>query len=207
MDMRRAYVEGLEVRQVGEGRREIAGVAIRYNSVTQPVLSWPDFREQFLPGSFTESLANPVRDITANWNHDRTFQLGSMAAGTLRFTDTPDALEFRVAVFPQFDWVVDLVASGEARGASVEFMPQDMRRDMVDGNAVESVERAMLRGVGVVNAPAYLDAQVDIARAFCDSLDTERFMDEADGVPEEEDDPMDLRRQQETRLAIQELLA
>ena len=210
MDIRRAYSDGgLEVRAAADGRREITGVAIRYGSITQPVLGF-EFQERFAAGAFTRSLAKPIRDITANWNHNRTFQLGSKAAGTLSFRDSEEALYFSVRVFPQFDWVVDLVESGEARGASVEFAMPEYEREMYDGKVLETITQAELRGVAVVNAPAYEDAQVDYVKR---SIDEARQAEDEDDDEDDEEDRKgdhdkdgDERAQQETLLIIDDIL-
>ena len=211
METRRFFSDEVEVRAASDGRREIVGVALRYNSVTQPYLGL-EFRERFLPGAFTRSLKSPVRDVSCNFQHDRTLLLGSYNAGTLRFEDTPEALRFVCAVAPRMDYVVDYVADGEARGASIEFALPEVRNDVVDGKVVETVVEAELRGLAIVTAPAYTDTEVSVAKRRLDEARQAEDEDDDEEDGEDEEDrkgdhkPYDEREQQETLLIIDDIL-
>ena len=191
-NMRRAFTEGLQTRQLKDGRREISGVAMVYNSTTQPYLFMPDFSEEFAPGAFADSFAPGGRDIIADLQHDRTVLLGSMFAGSLVFDDGDDALRFTLAVAPYADYVVDLVKDGELRGVSIEFALPEIETRREGKKVVERVTKAMLRGIGIVNDPAYLDAQITSARQIVMSASPQGvFSDES--------------RQQATRQVIDEI--
>ena len=132
-----------ELRVEGEGRF-LAGTAIRYGDVA--TLPWG--RERFEAGAFDVRAA----DVILNAQHDRASPLARTGGG-LMLTDSAAALEIR-AELPETraaDDVLALVRAKVLRGLSVEF--NAMRERMLGG--VRVIERAELRGVSVVDRPAY----------------------------------------------------
>lgn len=143
------------------GGRIIEGTAVRYGDVAR--LPWG--RERFAAGAF-EALASA--DVLLNRQHQRTAPLARTGGGGLELLDSPDALRIR-AELPRTrdaDDVLELIAAGILRGLSVEFGA--LRSRIVDG--IETVSRAKLGAVGVVDRPAYPDSVIARERAAFEEL-------------------------------------
>ena len=139
-----AEFRNFELRQEG---RVLSGTAIQYGEIA----SMPFGRERFEPGAFrgVESA-----DVILNASHDRARPLARTGGAGLVVTDSREALKIR-AELPETresDDVLTLIKTGVLRGLSLEFRAVDER---LDGGDIRVVERAELRGVGVVDRPAY----------------------------------------------------
>lgn len=136
---------GAEIRLSG---RALSGRAMVYSL---PATVAPNQREMFLPGAFgSKRLAVPL-----NLQHDPGLVLAE--AGTFDLFDTPEALTLR-AVLPERSAAIRLVQRKALRGLSVEF---DALRERREGT-LRVIERAKLRGVGLVDAPAYRASTVEV---------------------------------------------
>ena len=126
--------------------RILSGVGITYGDVA--VL--PFGRERFQAGAFP-GVENS--DVLLNAGHDRARPLARSGGGGLVLTDTAKALSIKADLAPtrESDDVLTLIRSGVLRGISLEFIARSERRE---GN-VRIVERAELRGLAVVDRPAY----------------------------------------------------
>lgn len=134
----------LEIRADG---RTLIGPVVRYGEVS------PTHRERFAPGSL-----RPAGYPVLNLSHRR---MEAIAHGDdLTFTDTTDALILRatLAPIPGAEAALRGVASGRYRGFSSEFVALEESRD----NGVRVVERADLRGVGLVREPSYESNRVEV---------------------------------------------
>jgi HK97 family phage prohead protease len=123
-----------------------------YGTVTQ------DGRQHsFQPGIFQHSIASGK--IRAYWGHESTLRLGSQKSGSLRLTDTGQAVEFSVKP-PDTSYAKDLkalVESGEEIGVSFEFYPgksekQGDVRVFTEGRlaAINFVEDPAFEGTSVI---------------------------------------------------------
>ena len=124
----------------------IRGVAIKYGDIART--SPP---ERFAPGSVV------IDDPILNLQHDRNKPIARMGAG-LTFDDSPEELRFEARLPDTFyaRLAREQIAVGLLRGASVEFYPEVTAQ--VDG--VVEVRRARLRGLALVDRPAYPASQL-----------------------------------------------
>lgn len=150
MDIETRYIE---FRQDG---RKLVGTALAYG--TEARLPWG--RERIEAGAFGADVANA--DLILNAMHDRHRPLARTGGGGLLVRDTAEALtiEAELPATRDADDVLALVKAGVLRGLSIEFSPE---RERMDGD-LRIIEAARLRGVGVVDRPAYR-ASVVAARA------------------------------------------
>ena len=139
------YRAGAEIRLSG---RVLAGRAMVYSL---PATVAPGRREMFLPGAFgSKRLAVPL-----NLQHDPGLVLAE--AGTFDLFDTPEALTMR-AELPERSAAIRLVQRKALRGLSVEFKATRERQE----GTLRVIERARLRAVGLVDAPAYPASLVEV---------------------------------------------
>ena len=135
-----------------EGRR-LTGTAIRYaNEARMP---WG--RERFAVAAFA-----PLGDVLMNAQHDRRTPLARTGAG-LTMTDTAEALRFDadLPATRAADDVLELVRTGVLRGASIEF---ESTRERMESD-LRVIERATLKGVSIVDTPAYSDSEIEARMA------------------------------------------
>ena len=145
--MERRYCE---LRADAEGRA-IEGVAVRYGDRAR--LPWGE--ERIEAGAFGDVAKV---DATLTVQHDRGRPIAATQGGGLELRDGADALAFR-ATLPEgaaFDDVLALVKARVLRGASVEMV---VSSDRMDGD-LRVVRRASLRGLSVVDRPAYSQSEI-----------------------------------------------
>ena len=133
----------------------MSGVLLRYGDVA--VL--PSGRERFEPGAFGDVSR---ADVILNTHHERARPLARTGGGGLELIDTREALKI-CATLPRTQDGIDCVAliiGGVLRGLSLEF--SSIAERLESGTRV--IERAELRGLAVVDRPAYSDSTVQ-ARA------------------------------------------
>ena len=144
--------------------RRVSGTAMKYGDVAK--LPWGE-KEKFEPGAFGEVAG---LDVIMNVQHDRAQPIARTTGGTMRLADTGGELTIE-ADLPDTTIANDAVANiraGILRGFSVEFIPEETRED----SGIIIVEKADLRGVGVVDRPAYPKSKVH-PRSEDDMNDTE----------------------------------
>ena len=125
---------GGEVRLSG---RTLAGPVLVYGDTS------PGHRERFVPGALA-----PVAAVPLNIQHDPAMVI--LPGGEYELVDGPGALELR-AELPENSAAIQLVQRGALRGFSIEFSALE---EVVDAG-VRVVRRAELRGIGLVDTPAY----------------------------------------------------
>lgn len=130
------YAAAVEVRMAG---RTLRGVALRYGERSL------ERAELFEPGAFA-----PLGEVSLNLQHDRLREIASTRAGTLRVSDTPEALRIE-AELREGSAELSLVRRRTLRGLSVEFRPLTERRS--DGLRV--IEKATLPAIGLVDLGSY----------------------------------------------------
>ena len=141
-----------ELRQEG---RTLSGVLLRYGDTA--ALPWG--RERFEPGAFGDVSR---ADVILNSHHEKSRPLARTNGGGLELIDTREALKIRAKLPPTQDGLdtVALILGGVLRGLSLEFSAVAER---MEGDT-RVIERAELRGLAVVDRPAYSDSLVQ-ARA------------------------------------------
>ena len=135
-----------------EDERRVTGTAMRYGDVAE--MPWGE-KEKFDPGAFgaVERL-----DATLNIQHDRGRPVARTRGGGMTLQDSGGALAID-AVLPDTTDANDAVANIRAkilRGLSVEFWPETTRLE----NGVTVIEKAALRGIAIVDRPAYNDSKL-----------------------------------------------
>ena len=136
----------------------VSGVALRYGDVAT---IGGQFRERFEPLAFGDVSG---LDVIARLQHDRGRPIGRTGGGGLELTDSADALRAEL-VLPTTQGGADaaeLLRLRILRGWSVEFEATAERYE--DG--VRVVEKAELKGLGLVDQPAFDDSLATIAKRF-----------------------------------------
>ena len=147
MEFERRFA-GVELR--AEGRR-LSGTVLRYGDVS------PSHRECFEPGSIR--LAESVHLDLA---HDPERAVAWHPGGGLTLDNGRQALAMRAELppIPAADRALAEIRAGRANGLSVEFRALAERREA----GLRVIERAELRGIGIVRCPSYGASRVE-ARA------------------------------------------
>ena len=146
-----------EVRAVEGAERVIEGTLAPYGVDT------------VIGGEFVERIqAGALRwdDVTLNVQHDRGRLIARTGAG-LTLTDGPDRLTVRAELPPTriATDAMEAVRAGLLRGFSVEMRVQADKWTRPGDMPVRTVERAIVVGAGLVDQPAYPDAEI-AARAL-----------------------------------------
>ena len=133
----------------------VSGVLLRYGDVA--TLPWG--RERFEPGAFGDVTR---ADVILNSHHERARPLARTGGGGLELIDTREALNIRATlpITQDANDTIALILGGVLRGLSLEFSAVAERME----GQTRIVERAELRGLAVVDRPAYSDSLVQ-ARA------------------------------------------
>ena len=144
----------VEIRESASGPGRVEGVALRYADEAQ----LPGFRERFQSGAFGDVAA---LDVIANVQHDRGRPLARTGGGGLTFTDEATALRAGLDLPATRDGedAAALLRRGVLRGFSLEFHVEAERFE----GGVRIVERAALRGLALVDRPAYGESVAEIA--------------------------------------------
>ena len=129
----------------------MAGIVIRYGDVAR----FGEFSERFEPRSIRYS------DVIVNLQHRRETPVARSGAGLeLMDSDTELRAEIRPPDTIHGQTAISLVKAGILRGLSMEFR---MLQERWDGKQ-RIIQRAELKGIGIVDRPAYSDS--DIALRF-----------------------------------------
>ena len=154
----------VEWRESATGPGRVDGIAIRYGDEA----TLPGFRERFEAGAFGDVGA---LDVIANVQHDRGRPLARTGGGGLTFTDEATALRAGLDLPATRDGedAAALLRRGVLRGFSLEFRVDAERFEA----GVRIVERAALRGLALVDRPAYGESLAAIAERAA----------AADGIP------------------------
>ena len=151
--------DGTEVRYFElrfDGEREISGTAIRYGDVA--VIFGE--KERFEPGSFGDvSTADAIMNVM----HERARPIARTGGGGMIVDDNGIAVSVR-ATLPETQDANDtlaLVRSKVLRGLSVEFRAKKWRYEGPEKDQTRVIEEAELRGVGVVDRPAYPGSRIN----------------------------------------------
>lgn len=148
--------------EVTASEKKLVGYAVRYNSLSE--ILWDEFREQFAPGAFRESLASG-NDVRCLFEHDRQQLLGRTSSGTLTLAEDSTGLRFEL-IPPDTQTgrdVLALVERGDISGMSFGFRALKEMWDVTQSPYLRTVTVAELREITVTSMPAYPDSGVEIA--------------------------------------------
>ncbi len=142
----------------------VSGVAMAYGAVA---LIGEMFREKFEPGAFGDVSA---ADVIARLQHDRGRPIGRTGGGGLELTDSAAELRAELLLPETADGkdAAELLRARILRGWSVEFKATQERYE----DNVRVIEKAELRGLGLVDQPAFDDSLATIAKRFEQSAPT-----------------------------------
>lgn len=135
-------------------------------------------KEVFAPKAFAYRVERPDEEIHLLLGHDFNRPLASRGAGTLRLSDTADALTFDADIGPelaQASWVQDFLGAYRAGlmvGISPGFRIPPQRavknaekveeEDPKEGNAlIRTIFEALLFEISIVTVPAYKETLVE----------------------------------------------
>ena len=142
--------------------RKLVGYAVRWNSLSEII--WDEFREQFAPGAFKDSLASGS-DVRALYEHNYTQLLGRTKSGTLVLSEDDTGLRFELTP-PNTQLgndVLELVERGDISGMSFGFRASKDFWDTAKLPYTRTVITAELREITVTSMPAYPESGVEIA--------------------------------------------
>ena len=145
-----------ELRQTGE--RSVSGTVVRYDDVASIAGT---FHERIMPGAFT------AQDTILNLQHDRAKPLARMGeGGSLQFVASPGKLEVRAEIVntPTGNDALALIEARILRGFSVEMTVKRDRWQRAGELPLRTIESALLRGVALVDRPAYPKSSVNRAQ-------------------------------------------
>lgn len=169
-ELRRREYRQISVRELRVKRSEsgatIDGYAAVFNSLSDDL---GGFREQILPGAFTECLKNSP-DVRCLFNHQESMILGRTKSKTLTVDEDDKGLHYSCAL-PDTQYARDLATSierGDVDQCSFGFYCLDDDWAMMDETPVRSVKTAELFDVSPVTYPAYPDTEVSTRSAFPD---------------------------------------
>lgn len=135
-----------------DGDRSVSGTVIRFAD------------EADIGGAFRERISRNALvpdDTILNLQHDRSKPLARLGS-TLRFVANAEAMELRAEIVktPSGDEALELINAKIIRGLSVEMV---VKRDRWQHGEtpLRIVEQAVMRGVSLVDRPAYPQSSVD----------------------------------------------
>lgn len=140
-------IRSMEVRELDEDKREITGLAVPYNQVT----NIGGYKERFDKGAFGKA-----EDVKLCYGHSDP--IGKVIAG--RDTDAGYEITASISRTPRGDEVYTLLRDGVLNKFSVGFLPGEHRQE---GDVVVRT-KATLKEVSVVAFPAYEGANVSEVR-------------------------------------------
>lgn len=150
---------GVQVRAAAGNEFALEGIAASYNMPSKPIPGGPagSFTEYVAPGAFKRSLRDKA-DVKALVNHDATQILGRVKNGTLKLTDTPAGLAFRVQLIPKsqaHQAVYATVQRGDMDECSFAFsVPKGGDKWNADYSK-RTLTNVDLFDVSIVTSPAY----------------------------------------------------
>lgn len=142
--------------------KKLVGYAVRWNSLSEII--WDEFREQFAPGAFKDSLASG-NDVRCLFEHNHTQLLGRTKSGTLVLSEDVTGLRFELTP-PDTQLgndVLALVERGDIDGMSFGFRALKEAWDITPIPYIRTVTAAELREITVTSMPAYPESGVEIA--------------------------------------------
>ena len=140
MDVERR--EALEFRVTPDGRG-LSGTALRYGDTARLA---DGRRERFQAGAFED-----LPTASLNLQHSST-----SVSGPIIWSDGPHSLEFRADLVEE--GVRNLVRRGAVSGVSIEFRSLDEATE----HGERIIRRAELRGLAIVDSPAYPGSRVEL---------------------------------------------
>jgi len=160
----RIFSNIFEIREDKEGKREIEGYALEWETLSEELGWWFTYREKFRKGAFRDYLKDKDTDTKLLLNHDTTKVLARSKYSTIEFKEDNTGLWFK-ADLPDNTIGKDTVESVKRRdidGVSVGFIMRKQEWDETDEeNVVRTVITADLPEISLTAWPAYSSSSVD----------------------------------------------
>ncbi len=153
-ESRKLYFENkVEVRSSEEGKKYIEGYAIKWNQLSQLMHGW--FKERFLKGAFTESLAS--QEVIATWQHNWEEVLGRTPK-TLELWEDEIGLKYRIDPPSHASNRIESIERGDVIGSSFTFAPEIVEWNDEDEISIRTIMKAIIYEIAPVVNPAYLSS-------------------------------------------------
>ena len=160
----RIFSNIFEIREDKEGKREIEGYALEWETLSEELGWWFTYREKFRKGAFRDYLKDKDTDTKLLLSHDTTKVLARSKYKTIEFKEDNTGLWFK-ADLPDNTIGNDTVESVKRRdidGVSVGFIMKKQEWDETDeDNVVRTVITADLPEISLTAWPAYTSSSVD----------------------------------------------
>lgn len=163
------------------------------NTGTQYQL-WENCFERIRPAAFDRAIAEK-QDVRALFNHDPSWVLGRLSAGTLRLSIDALGLGYEIDQStddPQWASVASKIDRGDIDGSSFSFRPRSVtwEQQEIDGSVIEVrwINDVDLFDVGPVTFPAYDAAGAGRSGGVCDQehqsllVERNRYFSEIESV-------------------------
>jgi hypothetical protein len=120
------------------------------------------FLEIVTPSFFNKSKGDGYPGVTARYQHDPLYVLGSTESGTLRLTVDSRGLDYEVDLPQTRGDVLELVSRKDVRSSSFAFQSFDDTWDYEDGMALRTLLSGRLIDVAPVTNAAYTQSSVSL---------------------------------------------
>lgn len=160
----RVYSNIFEIREKEEGKREIEGYALEWDTLSEELGWWWTYREKFQKGAFRDYLKNKDTDTKLLLFHDMNKILGRSKYKTVELKEDNTGLWFK-ADLPNNTLGNDTIESVNRRdidGVSVGFIVRKQEWDETDeDNVIRTVVTADLPEISLTGWPAYDSSSVN----------------------------------------------
>lgn len=150
---------------VQDSDTEFTGLVCPYNSWSEPMGYYNEFKERFLPGAFDECLSRR-ENIICTIDHDYSKLLGDTESGTLKIANSSEGLR---AVWSRVDLSYandyrNLIKAGMSTGMSFTFRSVDEEYGKEDGIRTRTIKKADIKEVCFTAFPAYSATTAELRR-------------------------------------------
>lgn len=160
----RVYSNIFEIREKDDGKREIEGYALEWETLSAEMGWWFKFREKFRKGAFREYIDNKETDTKLLIGHAMHPILARSKYDTLELKEDNTGLWFK-SDLPNNSWGDDIFESIKRRdtdGVSVGFIMQKQEWDEENEDDVKrTIIKAELPEISLTGWPAYDSSSVN----------------------------------------------
>lgn len=180
LERRSFQMQDVRIEKRADGKQHMIGHAAVFGKLSEDL---GGYREQIMPGAFTEAIEQD--DVRALWNHNPDFVLGRNRSKTLILSEDTKGLAIEILP-PDTQFARDLMQSidrGDVDQMSFAFSPkpggQDWAKDDA-GQVVRTLKRVRLYDVSPVTYPAYTQTDIGLRemRAWQASMQTSALPDQ-----------------------------
>jgi len=142
----------------------IVGRPAKFNTLSKDL---GGFKENILPGAFSETLGDSAQDVRALVGHDKNRILGRRSAGTLEIREDEKGLAVAIHLIDTTEGrdAYNNIQAGNLDAMSFGFKPKKVKWSQRDGTMVRDLVSVRLGEVSVVGEAAYPNTEL-AAREF-----------------------------------------